>query len=169
MRSVMTAGKKCGKKLSKSIGSSNCLVARSGESCEHLRCLLRVILPYLLLQVKEYRLRLCLYQGQTFPPAPPARRFGFSRASTHRPKARVPHLDTSKSERRSSPQTKVEMSAEACICGNSLVQSNRGGRIRHYCSDRCRINAYRKRETQWISSLRRHREEPKEVFLSQRE
>ncbi len=103
--------------------------------------------------------------GTHVPPTPPARRCGFSRASAHRPKARVPHLDTSKSERYSSPQTKVEMSAEACICGNFLVQSNRGGRIRHYCSDRCRINAYRKRETQWISSLRQHHEEQKEVLL----
>jgi len=102
--------------------------------------------------------------GTGVPPAPPARRFGFSRASTHRPKGRVPHRDTSPREQRFSPLTKVEMSAAVCICGNSLVQSNRGGRIRHYCSDRCRINAYRKRETQWISSLRQHQEEPKEVF-----
>ncbi len=107
--------------------------------------------------------------GIDVPPAPAARRFGFSRASAHRPKGRVPHRDTSPREPHFSPQTKVEMSAAACICGNFLVQSNRGGRIRHYCSDRCRLNAYRKRETQWISSLKRHREEPKEVFLSQSE
>jgi len=107
--------------------------------------------------------------GIDVSPAPPARRFGFSRASAHRPKARVTHCDTSPRKPHFSPQTKVEMSAEACICGNFLVQSQRGGRIRHYCSDRCRINAYRKRETQWISSLKRHREEPKEVFLPQSE
>ena len=104
--------------------------------------------------------------GTDIPSAPPARRFGFSRASAHRPKGRVTHRDTSPSEQHFSLLTKVEMSAEVCICGNPLVQSNRGGRIRHYCSDRCRIHAYRKRETHWISSLRRQQEEPKEAFLS---
>ena len=104
--------------------------------------------------------------GTDVPSAPPTRRFIFSRASAHHLKGRVTHRETSPGEQPFSPLTKVEMSAEVCVCGNLLVQSNRGGRIRHYCSDRCRIHAYRKRETQWISSLRRYQEEPKEAFLS---
>ncbi len=99
------------------------------------------------------------------PPAPVTRRFGFSRASPHHPKGRVTHRDASRSDQPFSSHTKVEASMEVCICGSPLVQSHQGGRMRHYCSDRCRVYAYRKREKQWISSVTQHHEEPKEVLI----
>ena len=88
-------------------------------------------------------------------PVPTVPLSGFSRSSAHRPKLRATHHSPSKSEQHVSHQTKGEAGIEACICGTSIMQSKGGGRTRHYCSDRCRVRAYRKREKKWISSVRR--------------
>jgi len=89
---------------------------------------------------------------------------GSSCPSTPRPRMRGTHRDTSRSEQPVSSQTKEGVSGETCLCGTLIVQSQRCGRTRHYCSDRCRVRAYRKREKQWISSLRQHHEEAKETL-----
>jgi hypothetical protein len=45
----------------------------------------------------------------------------------------------------SSPQGAGGVKGETCLCGTLLVQSM-GGRMREYCSDRCRQRAYRQRQ-----------------------
>ncbi len=88
-------------------------------------------------------------------PVPVATSRGSSRPSTHRPRIRGTHRDTSRHEQHSSHQTKSELTGQSCLCGTLIMQSKGGGRTRHYCSDRCRVRAYRKREKKWISSVRR--------------
>lgn len=90
------------------------------------------------------------------PPVPMTGRSGSSRPSAHRPRIGETHRDTSRREQRSLHQTKDELIGQSCLCGTPLMQSKGGGRTRHYCSDRCRVRAYRKREKQWISSVRQH-------------
>ena len=49
----------------------------------------------------------------------------------------------------SSSQESGGVKGETCLCGTPLMQSI-GGRIREYCSDRCRQRAYRQRQ-KWVS------------------
>lgn len=93
----------------------------------------------------------------THPPAAPigaVARPRSSRPSAHHRRIRGTHRDTPKSKQHFSPQTKAEASGDHCLCGTPIVQSKGSGRTKHYCSDRCRVRAHRKREQKWISSVR---------------
>jgi hypothetical protein len=89
-------------------------------------------------------------------PVPTAVRPASSHPSVPRSRMRGTHRDTSQREQHSSHQTKSELTGQSCLCGTPVMQSKGGGRTRHYCSDRCRVSAYRKREKKWVSSVTRH-------------
>ncbi len=93
----------------------------------------------------------------THPPTVPigaVARPGSSRSSAHHRRIGGTHRDTPRSKQHFSPQTKAEASGDHCLCGTAIMQSKGSGRTKHYCSDRCRVRAHRKREQKWISSVR---------------
>jgi hypothetical protein len=52
-----------------------------------------------------------------------------------------------------SHQRSGEVKAEVCLCGTPLVRRP-GHRTKKYCSDRCRMRAYRKRQRQVVNDLK---------------
>ncbi len=69
---------------------------------------------------------------------------GSSRPFAHHQRKRGTYGDTKQVN--CSPQGSGGVKGETCPCGTPLVQSL-GGRMREYCSDRCRQRAYRERQT----------------------
>jgi hypothetical protein len=74
-------------------------------------------------------------------PVPTAPRSSTSRRCSRR-KQHTAHNRVKYSYQRS-----VEERRETCFCGTPLVQETKG-RTKHYCSDRCRMRAYRERQTE---------------------
>ena len=73
------------------------------------------------------------------PPVPMATRPSSSRLSSRRKQ------HTARNRTKYSPQRSGEVNSEVCFCGTPLVQEIKG-RTKRYCSDRCRVRAYRERQ-----------------------
>jgi endogenous inhibitor of DNA gyrase (YacG/DUF329 family) len=83
-------------------------------------------------------------QGLSFPVSPPALVSPAARPSSSRPCTEGTSQTVGK-RMKSSHQTSAKRCAQVCPCGTPLLRL-KGHRTKAYCSDRCRMRAYRERQ-----------------------